>query len=393
MIVGTLVSACSGGSPSKGQSAGTTLPPRTSLAAPTTTAPPVSTTTIPPARTTTHAVPASITHDCSSDVAAELSSWIESVPDDSVLTFSPGGCYRVDETLVLKNRHNLVIDGKGATLRPMTTGDRTRQELVLRGGNSLTIRNLTVRGANPTAGAIEGAYHRNLEAQHAFQVSGATDVLIENVQAYDVYGDFVYVGPDGDQPSRNVTITHSKFERSGRQGISITDAESVTISANTIGGVAMCLFDIEPNYASQVARSIRIVGNVTGSAHNFWLADKGAHTNIGDIQISGNRMTASTGGLIFVYASGGPFRGPFLIEDNQFIAGDRVHDEHSSGAMFFGHAQDVTIQRNTVRFPKGTQMPAVEVRGSRRVRVNGNTFTGAAQNLLATQGSSDLHVN
>ena len=39
------------------------------------------------------------------------------------------------------------------------------------------------------AGATRSAYHPALEAQSAFQVSGSVDVLLYDVQAYDVYGD------------------------------------------------------------------------------------------------------------------------------------------------------------------------------------------------------------
>ena len=338
-------------------------------------------------------VPGYITRDCSKEVTQPLQSWINHMPDGSELALQAHSCYRIDKTLILRNRNRLRIEGNGAILKAVTLGDRTRSQLAISGGSNITVHNLVVRGANFSAGAHRGAYHADLEAQHAFTVGGSTDVVLDDVQAYDLYGDFVNIasGPRG-EPSQNITVSNSQFSRSGRQGISVTNAVNVTIKDNKISEVARSLFDIEPNDATQQARSIHIIGNTTGAAVNFWLADKGAAGSIGDIEISGNRMTAATGGLIFVFVEDGPYRGPFVIENNTLIANDQVHDEASKGAFFFTHAENITIRDNTVSF-EGGDMPAVELRDSHHVDVTGNKFTGAGEQMLATDGSSDYHVS
>ncbi len=324
-----------------------------------------------------------------------MQAWINLAPDNSTISLLPKGCYRIDGTITLMNRSHLTLEGNDATLKALTTGDRTRRQVLVSGGTDITVKDLTVQGANPGAGAVRGAYHSALEAQHAFAISGATNVLLDRVQASDLYGDFVYIGRGGPdhQPSQNVTVSNSKFARSGRQGISITDARNVTIESNVIEGAARSLFDIEPNTKDDVVRSIRIVDNVTGAATNFWLADKGSAADVGDIEISNNLMTAGTGGLLFVFARQGAYRGPFSIVGNRFIAQDHVHDEGSSGAFFFAHAANVTIENNTVTFPKGAAMPAVELRDSHHVMVTGNTFTNAGRTVLATAGSSDFVIH
>jgi hypothetical protein len=353
--------------------------------------PPTVKTTTPSAPTgAVKAVPASIARDCSVDVAAALGSWIASVPDNSTLSFPAKACYRIDETVVVEGRNRLLLDGNGATLKAVTTGDRNRAQLQLRGGTDLTVRNLIVRGANPHAGATAAAYKPELEAQHAFQVNGATNVLLDHVQAYDTYGDFVYIGPGNHEPSRNVTVANSTFDRSGRQGISITWAVGVTIQANTIADVARSMFDLEANTRKAEVRDIHIVGNVTGAAVNFWFANKGFAATIGSVSIVGNRMDAGTGGLLFVYAKRGDYRGPYLVEGNRFVAGDLIHDEGASAAFFFAFSSDVTIRDNDVGFPNGKQMPAVELRNSHHVRVTGNRFTGAGRTIVASAGSTDV---
>jgi hypothetical protein len=357
-------------------------------------APPTIEVAAPPAPSgAVKSVPVSIARDCSVDVAAALESWIASVPDNSTVSFPAKACYRVDETVLVDGRHRLLLDGNGATLKAVTTGDRDRSQLHLRGGSDLTVRDLIVRGANPHAGATAAAYVVDLEAQHAFQVNGVSNVLLDHVQAYDTYGDFVYIGPVAKQPSRNVTVANSRFARSGRQGMSVTWAVGVTIAANTIDGVARSLFDLEANNRSAVIRDIRIVGNVTGTGVNFWFANKGFAADIGNLQITGNRMDAATGGLVFVYATRGAFRSPIVIERNHFIASGKVNDEDATGALFFSYAANVTIRDNDVVFPKGKRMLAVEIRNSHHVEVTGNHFTNVGPLIVASAGSTDYHAS
>ncbi len=383
-----LLGACSANS---GKSRSSDETPATSpLSTPATPVPlPVS--TAPPARTSR--IPASIRADCSVDVTDQIQTWINRVPDDYELSFAPKACYRVDGTLTLQNRHHLTIDGGDAVIKEVTKGALKRIGVAILGGSDITVRHLTVWGANPTAGARADAYHPDLVGQHGFKVGGATNVLLDHVKARDVYGDFVYIGDDNRQPSSHISVTNSTFTRSGRQGITVVDANNVTIKGNTIAGAAKTMFDIEPNSPWQEATSIHIVDNVTGSATSFWLANEGAHANVGDIEIIGNRMTAKTGGLIFEFANGGPYRDTYVIENNQFIANDKVGDQHSKGALFFAHAENITISANRVTFPAGHDMPAVELRDSHHAHVSGNTFTKAGPTMLATSGTSDYHVS
>jgi hypothetical protein len=389
IVIAVGLTACS----SNDSTSPPTVKRTTTTRAPATTSTSRPPTTVPSTAGPRGNVPGYITRDCTKDVTQALQVWINRMPDGSVLALQANSCYRIDKTLFIRDRQNLRLEGNGATLKAVTAGDRNRMHLVVQGGSDVTVRNVVVRGANFTAGANRGAYHVDFEAQHAFGVLGATNVVLDKVQAYDLYGDFVNIasGLRG-EASRNVTVSNSEFSRSGRQGISITNAVDVVIKANKIGEVARSLFDIEPNIPEQQTRSIHIIGNTTGAAVNFWIANKGAPASIGDIEISGNKMIAPTGGLIFVFAREGPFRGPYLIEDNTLIANSEVRDEGSHGAFFFTRAENITIRNNTVSFEDG-DMPAVELRNSHHVNVSGNKFSGAGEALEATEGSSDYHVS
>jgi hypothetical protein len=169
-----------------------------------------------------HSVPASVASDCSADVTPALSKWISSVPDNSTLTLGKSACYQVDGSLAITNRRNLLLEGNGATLKATTRGTRTRIHFGIDNSENIIVRNLIVNGANLRAGATRPAYQEELEAQHGFNLGGVRHVLLDGVQASDVYGDFVYIsssgqGPTRGQPSDHVAVVRSRFTRSGRQ--------------------------------------------------------------------------------------------------------------------------------------------------------------------------------
>jgi Right handed beta helix region len=344
------------------------------------------------------ATPASIASDCSADVTSSLQAWFDSTLDNNVLTFPKDACYRIEDTLRLAQRRDLVIEGNGATLQATTVGAggrirvRGRSHLLISQSHNIVLRDLIVRGANPHAGTGAQAYQPAYEAQHAFSLSADDGVTLDRVQAYDVYGDFVYVGGRNGTPSKHITVKDSKFARNGRQGISVTNGEDVDIIDNEIRDVARSLIDLEPNSRRQEARRIRIDGNTTGAVRNFWLANKGSGINIGNVTVSGNTMRAASGGLVFVYGPAFGKRGPYVFTDNQFQVTGVVTDEDATGVFVFRNAQGIEISKNTVRAPVLRRMPAVELRGSSDVVVAGNRFTGTAEPVKADAASSNVHV-
>lgn len=338
----------------------------------------------------TFATPATIPADCSTDVTSDLAAWIASVPDDAVLSLPEGACYRIDDTLSIEQRTSLRLEGHGATLKAGTEGDRTRAHLRIRQSSNVTVHDLIVRGANPRAGVAEEAYQADREAQHAFEILASEGVLLDDVQAYDVFGDFVYIGGSV-RLSKQVTVRNSRFERNGRQGVAVTNAEDVVVEGNFIAEVRRSLFDLEPNSNKGRARRIQLLANRTGAAHNFWLASKGVGAEVGDVTIRGNVMEAPSGGLMWVRTPEGlPPRTGFTIDDNTLLARNTVSDEGSVGAFFFQNCADVSITGNRVQFETNQRMPAVELRSSSRVTVSGNDFDGSAEGVIADVGSTDV---
>src|SRR6476661_2696038 len=74
-------------------------------------------------------VPSSIIADCSADVTSVLQSWLDSTPDNVRLMLRRGACFRIEGTLKLVDRNDLVLDGLGATLKATTPGSGGRLQV------------------------------------------------------------------------------------------------------------------------------------------------------------------------------------------------------------------------------------------------------------------------
>lgn len=201
------------------------------------------------ARAAVPSVPASIAADCSRDVTSELNAWIRSVPDGSTLTFGAGACYRIDKTLDVVDRSGLTFDGNSSTFKATTQGDSGRAQWHAEGGGNLTFKAMTVQGVN-TKGEWNSAY----EWQHNFSIAGVQGMVLDSVTAKYSHGDWVAVNPDRRNegtdpgraiPGRNVRITNSSFINAGRQGISCTHCDGLTIEGNYLNGTGQSMFDLE----------------------------------------------------------------------------------------------------------------------------------------------------
>jgi hypothetical protein len=341
----------------------------------------------------TYSVPHSIPPNCSSDVTASLSQWIARVPDNSTLVLDKGACYRVDGTLAIADRRDLLFDGNGATVKATTKGTRTRVHVQITDSENIIVRNITIRGANPHAGATPAAYDPKLEAQHGFNLGSVRRVLLDNVQVYDVYGDFVYVASSSknrNQPSDHVAVVRSHFARSGRQGISVVNGMNVTVAADAISDVARSMFDLEPNVAGNTVRAVRIEQNTTGPAVNFWIAAKGAGNQVGDVVVRSNIMRSPTGGLVFVFGGKGGARGPFTFERNHLQLTGGVTDEGAVGALFFAHTDSISVRNNRIDLPRKRSMPVVQLRSCQHVAIDGNRVKNAKQLVMADGASRNV---
>ncbi len=331
--------------------------------------------------------PAVIPADCSRDVTADLTAWFASVPDNSVLSFAPNGCYRVDGTLVVAQRSGLTFEGNNATFKQITNGSelinpkkvRTRNVWTFGTSTNLVVRNLTTVGANPHAGRGELAYQPKFEAQHAYFIQGVNGMVMDNANAYDVYGDFVALGGS----VSNFTMRNSSFARNGRQGWSI-NGTNIVFENNSITETRRATIDMEPPLPTFASKNVYIRNNDVGPGRLFFFSSVGAAAPMDNINITGNRLHKK--GLVIFVAPPKGTRSNFHVVGN-------VSDGGVSGfgsAMVFKNIEGLEVRANIVPTQWSHHLSGVSVSRSSHVSITTNTFRGATAALRDRGDNTDI---
>lgn len=220
---------------------------------------------------------------------------------------------------------------------------------------------------------------RGKEWQAAYSVTGSANVLLDKVQGYDLYGDFVEISPMWVKrdpiTSRNVTVQNSHFERGGRQGVSVIGGESILIQNNYIGGVPHDILDLEPSFPTLPIRDVRFIGNRTGPVWLVWFANHGlCNTGVSNITIADNVMEVRASNdypVVWVKPPVGcAKRGPFTIERNTLRVRQPI------AAFDLAQTHHVLIRANRVLFefagPGGRTRLLADMKKTTRARVLSN---------------------
>jgi hypothetical protein len=239
-------------------------------------------------------VPATIDATGSTDVSGRLARFLAAVPDGATIVFPARARYRVEQSLVLQNRHHLTIVGNGATIFATSRAPAHRSQWDVIDSSDITFRNITVVGANKAGGPSEVAYVRKLEDQHGFRLEAVHGVELDHVSVTDVFGDFVYIGRDQQRRSSDHLWVHdSTFARNGRQGISVTSAVGVVIERNRIADTRRAVIDLEPNARSWKVSDVFVLDNAIGPGRLDFIASHGRGP-VDDVMISRNVLTGHT---------------------------------------------------------------------------------------------------
>ena len=239
-------------------------------------------------------VPASIDTTGSTDASTALNDWLRTVPDGSTIVFPPDAVYRMDTGLVFTDRHGLVFEGNGATLKSNGTAGCSRDcslFYLLERNTGISVRNFNLVGNSPTPGVLNRAW----EHASAITIIGGGDVEISQVTIRDVGGDGLTLSGGGvDTPDR-VHFHDSRVISSGRNGVAVIAGSNVTVEGVAFETVGYTVFDIEPNTSSQSARNIRFVDNTAGTWDNSFLSAEGAPGSIvSGVTVSGNTVTGGS---------------------------------------------------------------------------------------------------
>ncbi len=347
-------------------------------------------------RASTVAVPATIDATGAHDVTAALNRFFAGVRPGTTVTFPAGGRYRAEGIVLVAGAVRLTIEGNGATIFATTDGrgvtpprhgfaaqwPRRREHLEFRQANGLRVHNLTIRGANPHAGANRAAFVVALEGQAGIALIRSRNVVLDDVTVTRTYGDLIYIAGR----TTGVTITGSRLTDSGRQGVGIVNGSNVRVTNNDISGIARSVVDLEPP-GRWVANDVRIDGNRIGDYVNFLLDAKGGGPNIERIRLESNRVT-STRGISVVAGVDRRTRRDLEIVGNRGTTPAHPLGTYGSGAIIqLTNLSGVIIRDNTQPVAGATAVSLDRVCG---LTMTGNDFAGAShdQQVLAPCGAT-----
>ena len=305
-----------------------------------------------PVTTRTVTVPTNIDATGATDASPALNAFISSVPDGSIIAFTAGTTYRLDKGIQFANRHNLVFNGNGATLKVGTGAsgsDQLASSFVVGhqyggfwdGGNTdIAIYDFVLVGNSSTPGVF------NSSAEHlaSFEIEGATRVEISGCRSSAYYGDFVKVGDN----SSSVWVHDNTVPSVGRNGGTIISGRDITFEHNTFGTVGYCVFDVEPNTAAEATYSAQFLANTATSFDCAFLSVEGSHTGatIDGVVANGNIVTG--GSIRTVIDNGGTGRMKNItFTSNQ---GKKAAD---GAVLVFAHIDGLTVDGNVQPLTSG----------------------------------------
>jgi Right handed beta helix region len=279
------------------------------------------------------------------DVTAELQALFDRTPNGGIVRLARDGDYRVEGTIMLNDRHNLLIDGNGARIFATTTGEPGRNQIQIRGGSWIEIRNLEIQGAHPHGG-LDG-YVPELEFQAAITIAGVTDIELDRVNIHDTYGDNIFIDrlkEKGDRDTVGVWIHDSTFARTGRQGIAVIDGRDIVIERNRFVDMARGTVDLEP-LGELAVENVHIIDNHVGPGQLLFVPMAGG-APVNRVVIARNTLR---GRVLSVSAKTpeGQRRRQFWVVDNTSDApatGPPVEFFRVDGAVVHGNRQPITRQ-------------------------------------------------
>lgn len=312
-----------------------------------------------PAPTTTRRIGIPLTIDASgiTDASAALNTFIASVPDGSVISFPSGSTYRLDQGIQLANRHNLIFEGNGATLR-VGAGAKARDQLASpfvlghqygkwwQGGNTdIVIHGFILVGNDPTPGTFTSGQ----EGQANLEITGTDRIEIYDVTGSAAPGDFVFIND-----VHGAWIHDCRATTVGRTGGTIISGSDITFENNIFGVAGYCIFNIEPNTASEATHNAQFLANTAISWDCAFLSVEGGHTgaSVDGVVADGNIVMENS--IRTVVDNGGTARMRNVIFTNN--TGRKPDD---GPVLVFAHIDNLMVAGNAQPLSSGSLMKVV----------------------------------
>jgi len=270
---------------------------------------------------TTSPVPKNVCPVAPADTVAAITAAIAACPNASTVQFPPGRVYHQQNAIDVVNRTDLVIDGGGSTFvssAPNTVEVRPNWRIVW--GRNVTLRHMTVVGnfrlAGPRSLARVNAIAPN-QWNAGFLILGGDGVTVADVQARDIFGDFVHSAPAnvngggsryGEIP-RNVRVVRLDGTRAARQCVAVVAAIGLSLEDSILRDCWYGAVDIEIHPNTR-AHNVKVLRNTFDGFNLFAVTatHPGTTGDVDGVEIAGNRTLSA----------GDTCRPPILVGDHPF---------------------------------------------------------------------------
>jgi hypothetical protein len=332
-----------------------------------------------PVTTRTVSVPSTIDSTGATNAGPALQSFVNGVPDGSVIVFRAGAVYRMDRGLFLVNRHHLVFEGNGATLR--STGPSTliaASPLLIDGANSdIVVRNFTIEGSNPRTGT--SIYDPSGEDQQGVAIYGGLRIEIANNTIRKTWGDGVYANEKNTTHTwaTDLWVHDNTIASIGRNAFTMNGAKNAILERNTIDQVGGSVLDIEPDTAYQGVTNVTLRNNSVAvwglsplyTMHFVACANEtfGPGAVIRGITITGNHVSKGAPSSTNTPNAGGLATWIGKTRTSEVTFTNNTTTKAGSGPVLrFEHVDGLTVSGNTQPLTSGS---LVYVRDSTGVKV------------------------
>jgi Right handed beta helix region len=346
----------------------TPTPRPTATPAPTPTPTPTPTPSSPTGCTTT--VPA----------GGSIQNAVNAAANGATVCLTAGATYTHTASVVISNKSNFTIDGKGATIK--VNGYFSGGLVRFVGGSNNTARNLVLVGAHPNP----GTYTCCNEHQFGIGFYSVQGGLAESNTVRNVQGDGVYMGQVNNVPSRDIVVRSNNLSGLGRWGVTATHAERILIERNTTSNMHI-MYELEADSASPAhfVRNVTIRNNVHNGAGVFFVGVYGPGP-ISNVLIENNRVNAgSNRGLWSYFRPTAGYRASDIVIRNNvgetaFYEDAGTSAEPQNAVFYFDSTDRYTVTGNVQPVRSGMMYGVRTVR-STSPSVSGNSFPGAIAEL------------
>ena len=301
-------------------------------------------------------VPSSIDATGTTDVAATLNSFLLSVPNGSIVSFPANAVYRVDTSVRIGARNNLVLQGNGTTLRVVTPGwTGNKSNIQIWASTDIAVRGFTLIGNSTSPGVLID----NEEHAHAVSIYEGIRIEIADSTMDKTWGDFLEVSGEA-YWSDSIWYHDNRGLRAGRSGVSILAARNVLVERSTFDQSGLQAFNIEPWQTSGGGVNVKFLNNTVGSyghgtGSGMWglmfAAEGQAPNTVRDIVVSGNLVTNDS-----ISA-----RVTFLSRRQNITFTNNVSRVSRSGTiLYFAHIDGLTVTGNVQPLSSGVLMSVVD---------------------------------